>query len=169
MPDPDALRTFAELGIALAGFSGIVAVLGRRSQGQWSELERARLFALLSTSLGATFFSVLPELFREASRPDGWLRAAHACMVAYQGGAIAFYFSRAKPGQHAMFADRLVAVTLTGLGGLLLLAQAAVVGGLLAGVAGPLYVAALLYLLLVGSANFVLLLLQPGRRAAGGA
>jgi len=166
LPDPDALRTFAELGIALAGFSGIVAVLGRRSQGEWTALERARLFALLSTSLGVTFFSVLPELVRGADDPRFWMRFGHALLVGYQIAAIGFYFSRANPRHHQLFADRAVAVSLTGLGFVVLLGQTAVVLGLLPSAAENLYIGALVYLLLVGSANFVLLLLDPGRHAA---
>jgi len=166
LPDPEALRTFAELGIALAGFSGIVAVLGRRSQGEWSSLERARLFALLSTSLGATFFSVLPELARGAADPGAWLRLGHALLVAYQVAAIAFYFSRAHPRQHQLVADRVVAMLLTGLGILVLLAQSAVALGFMGSLAETLYIGALIYLLLVGASNFVLLLLDPGQPSA---
>ena len=55
---------------------------------------------------------------------------------------------------------------LTSLGIVVLLAQGAVVVGLMATLAERLYVGALIYLLLVGAANFILLLLEPGQRAA---
>lgn len=33
--EPGTLSTFAEVGIALAGFSGVVVALGRRAVGEW--------------------------------------------------------------------------------------------------------------------------------------
>ncbi len=56
----DALSTLAEVAIAIAGFSGIVAVFGRRSSGHWSTAERTRLIGLLVMSFTAVFFSVAP-------------------------------------------------------------------------------------------------------------
>jgi len=56
----DALSTLAEVAIAIAGFSGIVSVFGRRSSGHWSPAERARLIGLLVMSFTAVFFSVVP-------------------------------------------------------------------------------------------------------------
>lgn len=63
MHDPfDALFTVAEVGIALAGFSGVVAILGRRGAGEWSAPDWLRLAMLLSFSFGAVGFSLLPTL-----------------------------------------------------------------------------------------------------------
>ena len=56
----DALSTLAEVAIAIAGFSGIVSVFGRRSSGHWSPAERTRLVGLLIMSFTAVFFSVVP-------------------------------------------------------------------------------------------------------------
>jgi len=56
----NALSTLAEVAIAITGSAGVVAVFGRRSSGQWSVLERARLVALLGLSLAALLFCVLP-------------------------------------------------------------------------------------------------------------
>jgi hypothetical protein len=53
MAPEDILTTTAEIGIALAGFSGIVAVLGRRAEGAWSGADRVRLAMLLETSFAA--------------------------------------------------------------------------------------------------------------------
>ena len=59
--DGESLLTSAiEVGIALAGFSGIVAVLGRRNQGSWSSAEKLRLQLLLQTSFSAVLFAMLP-------------------------------------------------------------------------------------------------------------
>lgn len=59
MPEPtDTLMILVEAAAAVAGFSGVVVVFGRRSAGAWSELERVRLFNLLFTSFSVLFFSL---------------------------------------------------------------------------------------------------------------
>jgi hypothetical protein len=60
--EAETFRTLAEIAIALAGFTGIVAVLGRRVRGEWTPLEWARLRDLLLASLGVVFFAFIPEL-----------------------------------------------------------------------------------------------------------
>jgi len=56
----DALATIAEIAIAVAGFSGVAAVLGRRSQGEWSPEDVFRLRALLLSSFSIVFFCFVP-------------------------------------------------------------------------------------------------------------
>jgi hypothetical protein len=59
--DGESLLTAAiEVGIALAGFSGIVAVLGRRTEGGWSIADKIRLQLLLQTSFSTILFAMLP-------------------------------------------------------------------------------------------------------------
>lgn len=74
MPSTDVLSLLAELATAIAGFSGIVAVFGRRSAGRWRPAERARLVGLLYTSLVAALFSVLPLVLLSVpvSEPTCW-------------------------------------------------------------------------------------------------
>ncbi len=75
MPDPfDALFTVTEVGIALAGFSGVVAILGRRSSGEWSAPDWLRFAMLLALSFGAVLFSLFPTLALAlgASEPAAW-------------------------------------------------------------------------------------------------
>ena len=51
MPDPhDTLSIFAEVSVALAGFSGIAIALGGRSLGSLTKLETRRLFNLFAFS-----------------------------------------------------------------------------------------------------------------------
>ena len=51
MPDPhDTLSIFAEVSVALAGFSGIIIAFGRRSSGALNELELRRLSNLFALS-----------------------------------------------------------------------------------------------------------------------
>ena len=59
MDGPDALTTIAEVALGLAGFSGVVVVLGRQP-GAFTRVEVGRLIVLLMSSLGAMFFALLP-------------------------------------------------------------------------------------------------------------
>jgi hypothetical protein len=60
MPDiQDTLSTFAEISVALAGFSGIVIAFGRRSIGSLGKLEVRRLSNLFILSGLALVFSLL--------------------------------------------------------------------------------------------------------------
>lgn len=54
----DSLALIVGAAVTLAGFSGVVLVLGRRARGKWSALERARIFNLLATTFAALFFSL---------------------------------------------------------------------------------------------------------------
>jgi hypothetical protein len=57
------LVAFAEVATGLAGFSGIVIVLGK--EGAWSEQEKIAIWALLQSALGAIVLSILPILLLE--------------------------------------------------------------------------------------------------------
>jgi len=60
MPDPhDTLSIFAEIAIALAGFSGIVIAFGRRAIGSLSVLEIRRLSNLFTLSGVVLTFSLV--------------------------------------------------------------------------------------------------------------
>ena len=52
----------AEISIAFAGFSGVVAVFAHRAQGQWQPDDRYRLSFLIETSLLTAVFAFLPLL-----------------------------------------------------------------------------------------------------------
>ncbi len=59
MPDPvETLRILVEASVAMAGFSGVVVVFGRRAEREWSQIERARLANLLTTSFSVLFLSL---------------------------------------------------------------------------------------------------------------
>ena len=59
--DISGLTTLAEVGIGIAGFSGVFAVL--TGSGKLIPAERFRLEALLKTSIGATFLAMAPHAF----------------------------------------------------------------------------------------------------------
>ena len=60
MPDPvETLNLLVEAAVAVAGFSGVVIVFGRRATGEWSPIERRRFLNLLLTSFTVLFLSLL--------------------------------------------------------------------------------------------------------------
>ena len=80
MNEADILQTFAEVGIALTGFTGIVVALARRSRGDWTPVELGQLHDLLWTSLVVVFFSFLPLVLVRALTPEAtWRLASAAC------------------------------------------------------------------------------------------
>ncbi len=63
MSEAENLHIVAEIGIALAGFSGVVVALGHRS-GRTAGI--ARLWLLLAQALGAVIFAFVPLLLEAA-------------------------------------------------------------------------------------------------------
>ncbi len=60
MSESDILQTFAEVGVAMAGFTGVVFVLGNRATGEWSRVEKLWFHILLSSSAHVVAFALLP-------------------------------------------------------------------------------------------------------------
>ena len=60
MEPTDVLASVAELAVAFAGFSGIVAALGRRDEGAVFPEDRIRLAVLIGASLSTAAFALLP-------------------------------------------------------------------------------------------------------------
>lgn len=84
MEPTDVLLTIAELAIAFAGFSGIVATLGRRDGGAIFPEDRVRISVLLGASLSTTAFALLPfALWEIAGSPERVWRIVSALYVPY--------------------------------------------------------------------------------------
>ena len=83
MPLPESLQTIAEVGVALAGFSGLVVAF-RKKTGPLTEVEKYRLQVLLTMAFGAVFLSFLPEVLTSLE-----LQAGRAW--SYSGFALCFY------------------------------------------------------------------------------
>ena len=77
MDAQSVLTTVAEVSIALAGFTGVVAVLGNRRKHSWTPEERLQLRTLVETSLTALFASFAPSVLYLAltSEPAIWRSA----------------------------------------------------------------------------------------------
>ncbi len=60
------LTVLAEIAIAIAGFSGIVAGVSRRAVSEWTVTDKLRLSMLLQISLSVAFFSLFPLVLASA-------------------------------------------------------------------------------------------------------
>ena len=147
----DLLQTFAEVGIGLAGFTGIVAALQSRSGEVGSELAY-----LIGYSIGSVLFALLPLLLMLALPSSASWRIASALL--FTAGAVAFvpYWlpgSRLRP-EVVPRRDLVGAVVMA----LLLVALGAVVAGVVEQQAPFTYAAAVFFSLAMSFAAFVRIL-----------
>ncbi len=78
----ESLQTLAEVGTTLAGFAGIVAVLGRVEASAWPAIDRELLKAIIVYGLSATIFSLLPFALIEAPLTESERWAGMSCLLA---------------------------------------------------------------------------------------
>ena len=62
----ESLTTFAELAIALAGFTGLLTAF-QRKQVNWSDQERFRIRMLLMVCFGTMAFALMPKVFVDSA------------------------------------------------------------------------------------------------------
>jgi hypothetical protein len=82
----DSLTLLAQLSVAVLGFSGVVAVLGRRASGDWTELDRERFLGMVDCAVLALVLSLLPLPMLDAKFSEamvwGWCSAIGALVCA---------------------------------------------------------------------------------------
>jgi hypothetical protein len=66
----DVLSLIVEVCVAIAGFSGIVIVLGRRQSGEWTSVDRLRLDGLLNASVAPMSISGLALILLASRVPS---------------------------------------------------------------------------------------------------
>ena len=67
----------------MAGFSGIVAAVGRRGSGHWTEVDQLRLRILLTASGVALLFAFLPFVLVDLIDPSLMWRLASGLLAAH--------------------------------------------------------------------------------------
>ena len=165
MPDPtDTLMVLVEAAVAVAGFSGVVVVFGRRSVGAWSELERTRLGNLLFTSFTVLFFSLgaLVLLHAGLSQPTTWRIGSigWSVLAAWQIVSVARAYSALSPSDpHRPH----VAIPIVLLGLTTLLVGLNLYNALVGGAEFWRFLAALVWLLALAWYSFARLLLVASR------
>jgi hypothetical protein len=167
LENTDTFETIAEISIALAGFSGIVAVMGQRASGEWSPAELTRLRLLLEVSLLVVFLSFLPALMLRGTSPTvAWRVSSGVCGLAHLL-PLAMYIVRwrrlgwQKPVHEAtppLFFNAYSLALATG-GLIIILLQLMIAAGFTPGEPSLIYEISLLWLLGVGAVQFVYLLL----------
>jgi hypothetical protein len=150
-----ALGSAIEVAIGIAGFSGIVAAVGRRGVGRWTDADQIRLRILLTASGASLVFSFLPFVLVDVIEPVLVWRLASALVATHMVGITILRVRQASiAGIRAAIGMRAAPMT----------AQAVVVGLLLANAlwlaSSSLYVAAVLYGLGIAFLTFVALLLD---------
>lgn len=96
MQAPESLRIIAEISIALAGFSGLVAAF-RKQQGPLSAIEKYRMQVLLALAFGAMFLSFIPELLMDSGidTTKVWPYAS-SVVILYSGVFVYWWISASK-------------------------------------------------------------------------
>jgi hypothetical protein len=87
MEGAEILQLLAELAVGVLGFSGVVAVLGRRGAGEWAPEDRSRFFWMVWATALVLVSSLIPFLLHHGGIAGpplwGWCSAiaAAACTV----------------------------------------------------------------------------------------
>ncbi|HTS87329.1 MAG TPA: hypothetical protein VMG41_02460 [Gemmatimonadales bacterium] len=146
------------VAVSFAGFSGIVAVVGREGHGPWSPAEHLQFRTLVEPSLIALFGSFLPGTLQLAFQSE-------AVVWRLSNGALALL---AMAGSAAFIARSRTASTTTGQR-ILLILSFLVIGALVLAALSVLqqydliFVLSLVVALVVAAYNFLLLLFPVGR------
>lgn len=158
----DVLTTIAEVGVAVAGFSGVVVVVGRGTEEPLDARQRYYLQALLEVAACAVFFSLLPLVLDRAFDEDRVWRVSMAIYGFGHFGGVAYHYFTLQGRRLTPKLFRLTALAGAALG----LAQfaSAFLGSIR--VIEPFYLAVLVWHLGIGGAYFGLLLLSSHGSAA---
>jgi hypothetical protein len=157
----DLLQTFAEIGIGLAGFTGIVAALQTRGDGASSAL-RAPFRYLIIYGVATVLFALLPlVLLLVLSEPSGWRSASAMFLAAHLAVFVPYWLpgSQQRADARALTTNPWwVELVMASLMILIMLGLGSVAAGFFAGQAEFIYAASLLFALGNGLVNFVQLL-----------
>jgi hypothetical protein len=91
MENAETLRLVAELAIGVLGFSGVVAVLGRRGAGEWAPIDRVRFLTMVHAAALVLTLALLPFPFHSAGLASeviwGWCSALAAVLSVFMFAA----------------------------------------------------------------------------------
>ncbi len=82
MTGEESLYNIAEIAIALAGFSGLVAVFRSEHLGSWLPRERFLFWLLLACAFGVLFFALIPVTLHHLAFSDGAVWAISSALAA---------------------------------------------------------------------------------------
>ncbi len=160
MQGSGVLTVIAEIGVALAGFSGIVVALRQRTVESWSPAEIFRLRLMLYASVSTFLFALLPFIpYHLGASPSLTWSVSSLVLAVLFGSALILPATRTPPSRTGLSfrwwvfysSGTVIAISV-------LLANA---GGLLGGPSFGLYLVGLAWLLLYATTLFVRLVLAP--------
>ena len=156
--DSEVLVGIATLGLTLTGFSGLVAIMGKRGSGQWTGGERVQFIELAVISLTVTFSAFVPIVVSLEFSGDMSHRVSLGIIAAAHLGCLVRGLSTVlkTPDARVEYAPGVIFFMIAG-GVLIIGASLLAVVGFLGGFA-LLILLNLLWLLFVAVVNFVQLL-----------
>ena len=160
MQGSDVLTVIAEIGVALAGFSGIVVALRQRSVESWSPPEILRLRFLVYSSVLIFLFALLPFAFHHLGAAPAVTWSVSSLALAFVcGGALLLTVTRSRASRTGLSFRWAVAYT----SGYFAATTALLVNvvGLSGGPSFGLYLVGVGWLLLYSTTLFVRLVLAP--------
>ena len=159
----ELLYTIAEVSITLAGFSGVVFVLGRRAQGRFTKTEQNGLAHLLLTSCGNAIVAlvVAAALAGLADEIVAWRVGCGLVGVFVLIGASRAMIEE-KRGEHSL--SRFIAWPIPAIATMLALVNVAVASGLYVTISPIVCITLLIYLILVSVLYFASLLVPDNAR-----
>ena len=160
----ETLRTIAEVATAFAGFSGVVVVLGRRAQREWSYEETMTITGLLAFSLGVVFFSFAPLLVQAAGVPV-W-RISNGLFGVYHLGILVWSTNISFRRSHDLLIPVRLIVAAEAVGLVIIAFNFAVAAGFFQPLSLFAYLVALVWLLLMAVLTFSALLFESRRGVA---
>ena len=96
MGGTDSLQVIAEVGIALAGFSGLIIAF-RKDRGPLDDIQKFRMSLLFLLAFGATFLSFVPDLLSSLAVPEAQIRFdASASLFLYSSILLWWWFGRSR-------------------------------------------------------------------------
>jgi hypothetical protein len=166
---PESLSVIAELGIGLAGFSGVVVAFGQRSR-ELHTLDRIRVVGLLIGSLGSALGATLPILLYDVGLSDTavW-QASSTAMTCLLVGFVANSrrsLSSLSSSQRQSLHPAIWVAVMSGVALLIPVQVANVMGWIVGPSSGP-YLAALYFLIVYACVQFFRLLLVRPREIGG--
>jgi hypothetical protein len=160
----ELLQTIAEVAATLAGFSGVVFVLGRRAEGRLTPKERSGLVHLLLSSCSALLLALAlaAALAVTASHPVTWRVGCGIVGAICLFGATQAAVQQVR-GEHGL--PRALAWVLPSVGGILGIASLSATTGLFGEFTSAICLACLIWFLVVSVSYFASLLFADQRAA----